>query len=187
MVNYDDIEKKGYHFTLKSIFPNDETIPKAVIPKDKCLHFSPEEMLALRRFYKTNGREAPFEDFEDVEPDFYDENYGALLDFLYSSTSKLMRMIEAVYYPDPVVNRNLWLTVMEQELRYNLDDYEIIPPKELIDDVLDDNFTDWVGIMNKKDLDDALMDVDDEMGDHYKDLFHHDDKDGADKDKGKKK
>ena len=53
----------------------------------------------------------------------------------------------------------IWL-VAHELTRANLDDYDIIAPQELIDDVLDDNFTDWVGIRNRIDLDNALADAD---------------------------
>jgi hypothetical protein len=50
-----------------------------------------------------------------------------------------------------------------RDLPYNLDDYWIIPPEELINDVLDDNFTDWMSLMNKLDLDNALLDAESEL------------------------
>ena len=41
----------------------------------------------------------------------------------------------------------------------------IIPPKELIDDVLDDNFTDWIELMNKIDMDNAIIEAESDLYD----------------------
>lgn len=59
-----------------------------------------------------------------------------------------------------MINRDALVARLLNELPYSLDDYDIIAPQELIDDVLDDNFTDWVGIRNRIDLDNALADAD---------------------------
>ncbi len=146
MTSYDKIKDKPYHFTLKRRDQNG-IVPEAIISYDNNLHFSPEEMFELRCFYKKYGREVPFENFKEFSPNSYDEDYSVLLDNLYSCTSNIMKMIEKVYYPKPVLNRAHWVAMLEQELSYNLDDYIIVPPEELIDDVLDENFTDWVEIM----------------------------------------
>lgn len=50
-----------------------------------------------------------------------------------------------------------------RDLPYNLDDYWITPPEELINDVLDDNFTDWMSLVNKLDLDNAQLDAEAEL------------------------
>ncbi len=52
---------------------------------------------------------------------------------------------------------------LSQKLPYNLDDYWICPPDELIDNVFDDKFMDWVGIMNEQELKNALFDADEEI------------------------
>ena len=160
IMRYDEIEKKPYHFTLERIAPDNENVPEAVIPEDKCLFFQPEEMLELRNFYKREGRDAPFESLQDYAPDSYDEDWWALLDYLYSCTSIDMIVAETAAAPAPVINRDALVARLLHELPYSLDDYDIIAPQELIDDVLDDNFTDWVGIRNRIDLDNALADAD---------------------------
>ena len=38
IMSYDEIEKKPYHFTLERIDPDNENVPEAVIPEDKCLY-----------------------------------------------------------------------------------------------------------------------------------------------------
>ena len=160
IMRYDEIEKKPYHFTLERIDPDNENVPEAVIPEDKCLYFQPEEMLELRNFYKREGRDAPFESLQDYAPDSYDEDWWALLDHLYSCTAIDMIVAETAAASDPVINRDALVARLLNELPYSLDDYDIIAPQELIDDVLDDNFTDWVGIRNRIDLDNALADAD---------------------------
>ena len=64
-MKFDEINKKAYHFTLERKDPNNENVPEAVIPEDKCLYFQPKEMLELRQFYKTEGYDAPFESLRD--------------------------------------------------------------------------------------------------------------------------
>lgn len=71
-----------------------------------------------------------------------------------------MIVAETAAASDPVINRDALVARLLNELPYSLDDYDIIAPQELIDDVLDDNFTDWVGIRNRIDLDNALADAD---------------------------
>ena len=86
-----------------------------------------------------------------------------MLDYLYSCTSIDMMVAEAAAYPDPVLNKDGRLATLMRDLPYNLDDYWIIPPEELINDVLNDNFTDWMSLMNKLDLDNALLDAEAEL------------------------
>ena len=71
-----------------------------------------------------------------------------------------MIVAETAAASDPVINRDALVARLLNELPYSLDDYDVIAPQELIDDVLDDNFTDWVGIRNRIDLDNALADAD---------------------------
>lgn len=168
-MNYDKIHDKPYHFTLKRRDPKNEDVPEVVISEDKNLYFLPEEMLELRQFYKEFGRDVPFECLEDFAPDSYDEDWWAMLDFLYGSMSIDTQVAEAAAYPNPVMNRDALVLRLSQELPYNLDDYYIVPPKELIDDVLDDNFTDWVGLMNELDLSNALADAEDELDEDWDD------------------
>lgn len=163
MIDFNEIHKKPYHFTLERVDPYDENVPEAIIPADKNLYFLPEEMLELRRFYKTYGRDVPFEELEDFAPDSYDEDWWAMLDYLYSCTSIDMMVAEAAAYPDPVLNKDGRLATLMRDLPYNLDDYWIIPPEELINNVLDDNFTDWMSLANKLDLDNALLDAEAEL------------------------
>lgn len=57
MIDYKEIHKKPYHFTLERLDPEDERMPEAIIPDDMNLHFTVDEMLTLRRFYKERGRD----------------------------------------------------------------------------------------------------------------------------------
>ena len=77
-MKFDEINKKAHHFTLERKDPNNENVPEAVIPEDKCLYFQPKEMLELRQFYKTEGYDAPFESLRDYAPDSYEENWWVL-------------------------------------------------------------------------------------------------------------
>lgn len=114
----------------------------------------PEEMLTFWRFYQTHSRDVEFEEFN---PDYFEEDCDMLLQYLYLSTSKEMQEYAAA---NPEVELTIYTYMLRKKFPYNLDDYLIIPPKELIDDALDNNFTDWVGIMNKLDLDNALFEAD---------------------------
>jgi hypothetical protein len=154
MIDIDKIHEKPYHFTLERIDPDNENVPEAIIPDDWNLHFMPEEMLTFRRFYQTHSRDVEFEEFN---PDYFEEDCDMLLQYLYLSTSKEMQEYAAA---NPEVELTIYTYMLRKKLPYNLDDYLIIPPKELIDDALDNNFTDWVGIMNKLDLDNALFEAD---------------------------
>lgn len=157
MIDIDKIQDKPYHFTLERIDPDDANVPEATIPDGLNLHFTPEEMLQLRRFYKTRGRNVDFEDLEKYDPIGFEEDCDALLQYLYMSTSKEMQDYVAA---NPMSDLSVFAYKLSQKMPYSLDDYCIIPPEELIDDVLDDNFTYWVGIMNKLDLDNALFEAD---------------------------
>lgn len=116
MIDFNEIHKKPYHFTLERVDPYDENVPEAIIPADKNLYFLPEEMLELRRFYKTYGRDVPFEELEDFAPDSYDEDWWAMLDYLYSCTSIDMMVAEAAAYPDPVLNKDGRLATLMRDL-----------------------------------------------------------------------
>ena len=63
MIDFKEIHKKPYHFTLERLDPENENVPEAIIPDDMNLHFTAEEMLMLRRFYKERGRDVEFEEF----------------------------------------------------------------------------------------------------------------------------
>ena len=156
MLDINKIHDKPYHFTLERLAPNDVNVPDAIIPDDLNLHFTPEEMLHLRRFYKTRGRNVDFEVLEKYDPIGFEEDCDVLLQYLYMSTSRIMQDYVAA---NPLSNLSDFAYKLSRELPYSLDDYWIIPPDELIDDVLDDNFTDWVGIMNELDLNDALFEA----------------------------
>lgn len=160
IMKFDEINKKAYHFTLERKDPNNENVPEAVIPEDKCLYFQPKEMLKLRQFYKTEGYDAPFESLRDYAPDSYEENWWALLDYLYSCTSIDVIIAETAADPYPVENRDALLARLMKELPYSLDDYNIIAPQELLKDVLDDESTDWVEIRNIIDMNTAILEAD---------------------------
>lgn len=162
-MDYQKIHDKPYHFTLRRRDPYNDNVPEVEIPEDMNLYFMPEEMLELRSFYKQYGRDEPFESLEDFAPDSYDEDWWAMLEYLYSTTSIDMQVAEAAAYPDPVMNKDALLLRLSRDLPYNLDDYDIIPPQELIDDVLDDNFMDWVALRNELDLTNALIEAEEEL------------------------
>ena len=71
MIDFKEIHKKPYHFTLERIDPENENVPEAIIPDDMNLQFTAEEMLMLRRFYKERGRDVEFEEFEGFDEDSY--------------------------------------------------------------------------------------------------------------------
>lgn len=156
MIDFKEIHKKPYHFTLERLDPENENVPEAIIPDDMNLHFTAEEMLMLRRFYKERGRDVEFEEFEGFDEDSYEDDCDILLQYLYMCTSKEMQDYTAAH---PMTDLGIYTYQLSQKLPYNLDDYWICPPDELIDNVLDDNFMDWVGIMNDLDLNDALTEA----------------------------
>lgn len=158
-MEFDKIQDKPYHFTLERRDPTNTNVPEVSIPENNSLYFQPNEMLELRRFYKEEGRNAPFELLQFYAPESFENDWWALLGFLYSQTSIDIIALETAASPNPVANKDAWLDAMLDELPYNVDDYYIIPPKELIDDVLDDNFTDWVDLMNRLDMDNAIIEA----------------------------
>ena len=160
MIDFKEIHKKPYHFTLERLDPEDEREPEAIILDDMNLHFTADEMLTLRRFYKERGRDVEFEKFEGYDEDCYEEDCEILLQYLYRCTSKDMQDYVAAH---SMTDLGIYTYQLSQKLPYNLDDYWICPPDELIDNVLDDKFMDWVGIMNEQDLNNALFDADEEI------------------------
>ena len=130
--------------------------PKPLFPRINASTSSRRSCLS----FAISTKDAPFEFLQDYAPDSYDEDWWALLDYLYSCTSIDMIVAETAAAPDPVINRDALVARLLNELPYSLDDYNIIAPQELIDDVLDDNFTDWVGIRIRIELDNALVDAD---------------------------
>lgn len=167
MVDIDDICNIGYHFTLERTTLDCDYVPEVNIPEDDLLYFSPEEMIALRQFYKTCGRYESFESYMDFNPDSYDECWWAMLEYLYRNSHVSSEYItedllaKKCSLSSPVVEdmlmKDATLYELSEKMPYNLDDYNIIAPKELIDDVLDDNFTDWKGILNEMDMIKALL------------------------------
>lgn len=91
MIDFKEIHKKPYHFTLERLDPENENVPEAIIPDDMNLHFTAEEMLMLRRFYKERGRDVEFEEFEGFDEDSYEDDCDILLQYLYMCTSKEMQ------------------------------------------------------------------------------------------------
>ena len=91
MIDFKEILKKPYHFTLERLDPENENVPEAIIPDDMNLHFTAEEMLMLRRFYKERGRDVEFEEFEGFDEDSYEDDCDILLQYLYMCTSKEMQ------------------------------------------------------------------------------------------------
>ena len=45
MIDFKEIHKKPYHFTLERLDPEDKRVPEAIIPDDMNLHFTADEML----------------------------------------------------------------------------------------------------------------------------------------------
>lgn len=148
MVDINDIHNIGYHFTLESINSEFEFIPEVTISDDDLLYFSPDEMIELRKFYRTCGREEPFESYKDFAPDSYDECRWAMLEYLYTNahipseymTEELMAKKCSLNSSDisDMLMKDATLYELSDRMPFNLDDYNIIPPEKLIDDVLDD-------------------------------------------------
>lgn len=84
-------------------------------------------------FFKKYGTDADFYDLEDFDFDFYDETY----DYLEDNLNKLLRE----FYPEDML----------EELHPSIEDYFILWPNDLIEDVMNDDFLNWGAIA------DALM------------------------------
>lgn len=141
MVEIKDLNNKVYHFRLE---PREESdAPEVDITNDNFMKFSPEEMLYMRNFYKENGRDALFEDMEGDELlyDYFMEDVEVLTDSLYSVLG---------------------------DGDFQLSDYYIVPSDELLNDLLDDNYTDWDGI--QKAIDDEGKEIADEYDKEMKEF-----------------
>lgn len=133
MTNLGDIYNKEYRFEFTpSKNPwNGEGIPKTSSTADDTLRFTYEELYYLRNFFKEFGRDASFDDLEEFNEDMYEENRDFLADMLYLQLDRLRAKDEAL------------------DMSITFDDYEVVWPEELINDVLDDNFLDWKEIEDK--------------------------------------
>jgi hypothetical protein len=124
-MNVDEVLKIDYRFSFDPMFNN---APDVFKTQDTLLRFSYAELYKLRMFFKKYGTDADFYDLEDFDFDFYDETY----DYLEDNLNKLLREL----YPKDML----------EELHPSIEDYYILWPEDLIDDVMNDDFLNWGAI-----------------------------------------
>lgn len=83
----------------------------------------------LRQFFKEYGSDASFDELYEFNEDLYLDNAEILLDIICSR-------LNTVYLEEEMM-------LMDN---ISLDDYTVIWPESLINDVLDDNLLDWKAI-----------------------------------------
>ena len=130
------IQKNGTDYLLSNFIRTfvDETKQHKVAHKlprgtNEPLRFTIEEMYLLRQFFKEYGSDASFDELYEFNEDLYLDNAEILLDIICSR-------LNTVYLEEEMM-------LMDN---ISLDDYTVIWPESLINDVLDDNLLDWKAI-----------------------------------------
>lgn len=156
-MDFDKVVDKKYHFAFEPKKRPAGYAPRVVVPDDQYICFSPNELYSLRKAFKQYGKDFVFRRLEDIDDNLYEEMYEDLSDMLYSNMTSPQSNKELADEINKIINdfRNGPQTdadenKMEQELNklvpYELEDYKVVFPDELINDVLDDNFLDWAAI-----------------------------------------
>jgi len=146
-MNLGDIFEKDYYFEFEPR-KNYETVKVAhKLPRgtNEPLRFTIEEMYLLRQFFKEYGSDASFDELYEFNEDLYLDNAEILLDIICSR-------LNTVYLEEEMM-------LMDN---ISLDDYTVIWPESLINDVLDDDLLDWKAIKeaeNGTDEDESNLDT----------------------------
>lgn len=146
-MNLGDIFEKDYYFEFepRKNYKTGKVAHKLPRGTDEPLRFTIEEMYLLRQFFKEYGSDALFDELYEFNEDLYLDNAEILLDIICSR-------LNTVYSEEEMM-------LMDN---ISLDDYTIIWPESLINDVLDDNLLDWKAIEkaeNDMDEDDSNLDT----------------------------
>ena len=130
-MNLGDIFEKDYYFEFepRKNYETGKVAHKLPQGTNEPLRFTIEEMYLLRQFFKEYGSDALFDELYEFNEDLYLDNAEILLDIICSR-------LNTVYSEEEMM-------LMDN---ISLDDYTVIWPKSLINDVLDDNLLDWKAI-----------------------------------------
>ena len=146
-MNLGDIFEKDYYFEFepKKNYETGKVAHKLPQGTNEPLRFTIEEMYLLRQFFKEYGSDASFDELYEFNEDLYLDNAEILLDIICSR-------LNTVYLEE------------EMMLMDNIspDDYTVIWPESLINDVLDDDLLDWKAIKeaeNDTDEDESNLDT----------------------------
>lgn len=146
-MNLGDIFEKDYYFEFepRKNYETGKVANKLPRGTDEPLRFTIEEMYLLRQFFEEYGSDASFDELYEFNEDLYLDNAEILLDIICS-------ILNTVYSEEEMM-------LMDN---ISLDDYTVIWPESLINDVLDDNLLDWKAIEkaeNDMDEDDSNLDT----------------------------
>lgn len=130
-MNIADIFEKDYYFEFEPRMNYETGKAAHKLPQgtNEPIRFTLEEMYLLRQFFEEYGSDALFDELYEFNEDLYLDNAEILLDIICSR-------LNTVYSEDEMM-------VMDN---VSLDDYTVIWPESLINDVLDDNLLDWKAI-----------------------------------------
>ena len=130
-MNLGDIFEKDYYFEFEPRMNYETGKAAHKLPRgtNEPIRFTLEEMYVLRLFFKEYGSDALFDELYEFNEDLYLDNAEILLDIICSR-------LNTVYSEEEMM-------VMDN---VSLDDYTVIWPESLINDVLDDNLLDWKAI-----------------------------------------
>ena len=130
-MNLGDTFEKDYYFEFepKKNYETGKVAHKLPQGTNEPLRFTIEEMYLLRQFFKEYGSDASFDELYEFNEDLYLDNAEILLDIICSR-------LNTVYLEEEMM-------LMDN---ISLDDYTVIWPESLINDVLDDNLLDWKAI-----------------------------------------
>ena len=130
-MNLGDIFEKDYYFEFepRKNYETGKVAHKLPRGTNEPLRFTIEEMYLLRQFFKEYGSDASFDELYEFNEDLYLDNAEILLDIICSR-------LNTVYLEEEMM-------LMDN---ISLDDYTVIWPESLINDVLDDDLLDWKAI-----------------------------------------
>jgi len=146
-MNLGDIFEKDYYFEFEPRMNYETGKAAHKLPRgtNEPIRFTLEEMYLLRQFFKVYGSDALFDELYEFNEDLYLDNAEILLDIICSR-------LNTVYSEEEMM-------LMDN---ISLDDYTVIWPESLINDVLDNNLLDWKAIEkaeNDMDEDDSNLDT----------------------------
>ena len=146
-MNLGDIFEKDYYFEFEPRMNYETGKAAHKLPRgtNEPIRFTLEEMYLLRLFFKEYGSDALFDELYEFNEDLYLDNAEILLDIICSR-------LNTVYSEEEMM-------LMDN---ISLDDYTVIWPESLINDVLDNNLLDWKAIEkaeNDMDEDDSNLDT----------------------------
>lgn len=164
MENLKEVENKEYHFTIERRDKAKYYAPVVDIPVSNFMRFMPYELLSFRKLFQKHGEKAQFKHLENIDVDLYDEMHEILTEFLYSNAGtqeeredRANRMMGAYCdYQNSKRTRSdakIMKMIIDKICPFDLSDYKVIFPDELKQDVLNDDYINWIAIENEQYID----------------------------------